>query len=263
MPKLHLHIYVSLILLCATTSQAQTPQPDQTATIGERPVSLKLLVPNILTDQKNIWTFPVRLAHNRNWIPTVAILGAAAAFVALDPTEASYFHRTNSYSGFNNVFSSNATAIGTVIAPLSLYAIGLVRKDTKMSRTALFAGEAAANAEILTFVLKDVTKRARPASIRVKGGNYSDSWYDSPGSAINGQGGFPSGHTIAAFSIATVVARRYADHRWVPYVAYGLATAVGFSRLSLSAHYGSDVFMGAALGYCISRFAVLRQFSAY
>jgi membrane-associated phospholipid phosphatase len=34
---------------------------------------------------------------------------------------------------------------------------------------------------------------------------------------------------------------------------------VGFSRLSLSAHFTSDVFMGAALGCSISRFAVLRQ----
>jgi membrane-associated phospholipid phosphatase len=69
----------------------------------------------------------------------------------------------------------------------------------------------------------------------------------------------PSGHTIAAFSIATVFARRYGNHRWVPFVAYGLAGVVGFSRMTLSAHFASDVFMGAALGYSISRFAVLRQ----
>jgi len=42
-------------------------------------------------------------------------------------------------------------------------------------------------------------------------------------------------------------------------VAYGAAAAVGFSRMTLSAHYASDVFVGAALGYSISRFAVLHQ----
>jgi len=34
---------------------------------------------------------------------------------------------------------------------------------------------------------------------------------------------------------------------------------VGGSRLSLSAHFLSDVFVGGALGYSISRFTVLRQ----
>ena len=77
--------------------------------------------------------------------------------VALDPTEAAYFHRTPTFHGFNNIFTSNATLIGTIAAPASLYVIGLVRKDAKMQRTALLAGEAVANAEILTTILKDAT----------------------------------------------------------------------------------------------------------
>jgi membrane-associated phospholipid phosphatase len=91
-------------------------------------------------------------------------------------------------------------------------------------------------------------------------GNFSDTWFDSKGSVLNSRGGMPSGHSIAAFSVATVVARRYGkQHKWVPPVSYGLAALVGFSRVSTSAHFVSDVFVGAALGYSISRFAVLRQ----
>ena len=263
MPKLPLAIYPPLIVLFsalafAPIALAQQEQSADSLTL-DRPVSLKLLVPNILSDQKNIWTFPVRLTHKNVWIPTAAVVGTTAALLFLDPTEGSYFHKTQTFHSFNNAFSSNATAVGTVIAPVSLYLIGLSRKDSKMTHTALLAGEAVANAEILTTVLKDATKRARPASIPTHNGNYWDSWYDSPGSAIKGHGGFPSGHTIAAFSVATVVARRYGNHRWVPLVAYGLATAVGFSRLTLSSHFASDVFMGLALGYSISRFSVLRQ----
>jgi len=94
---------------------------------------------------------------------------------------------------------------------------------------------------------------------RFRHGNFSDTWFESKGSFLRGDGSMPSGHTIAAFSIATIVARRYGNHRWVPYVSYGMAALVGFSRLTLSAHFVSDVFVGAALGYSVGRFAVLRQ----
>src|SRR3984957_14408365 len=83
--------------------------------------------------------------------------------------------------------------------------------------------------------------------------NFSDSWFESSGSLLRGRGSMPSGHTIVAFGIATVVARRYGNHRWVPYVSYGAAALVGFSRVTLSAHFISDVFLGGALGYSIGR----------
>jgi membrane-associated phospholipid phosphatase len=212
----------------------------------------------MISDQGHIWTFPARLVQGKNWIPTAMVLGTTAGLVALDPTTAAWFRHTAAFQGFNNIFTGNATAAATIIAPVSLYVAGLVRKDTKMERTALLAGEAVGDAEIVATVLKDATKRLRPADIPLSG-NYSDSWFESHGSFLRGNGSFPSGHAIAAFSVATVIARRYGNHRWVPYAAYGMAGLVGFSRLTLSAHFLSDVFLGGALGYSISRFTVLRQ----
>jgi membrane-associated phospholipid phosphatase len=236
----------------ASSSSSQSPP------VVDRQVSWKLLLPNIVNDQERIWSFPARLAQGQNWIPTAAILGTTAGLFALDPIEASYFRRTSTYQGFNNIFTGNATAVGTIVAPVSLYTIGLIRKDSKMQQTALLAGEAVADAEIVTTVFKDATKRVRPAGFPPKGNLY-DSWFESRGSFLRGNGSFPSGHAIVAFSVATVIARRYPTHRWIPYVAYGAAALVGFSRLSLSAHFLSDVFVGGALGYSISRFTVLRQ----
>jgi membrane-associated phospholipid phosphatase len=152
----------------------------------------------------------------------------------------------------------NATTLGMVLAPVSLYAAGLARRDSKMQATALLAGEAVVDSEILATVLKDATKRVRPAALS-PGQNFSDTWFESKGSILRGNGSMPSGHTIVAFSIATIVARRYGNHKWVPYVSYGTAVLVGFSRITLSAHFISDVFVGGALGYSVSRFAVLRQ----
>ncbi len=246
-----------------TSAPPQAPYPlplplPQPPLAIDRPVSWKLLFPNILSDQERIWSFPARLVQGHSLIPTAAVLGTTAGLVALDPTEAAFFRRTQSFQGFNKVFTGNATVVGTIMAPVSLYLVGVTRKDSKMQRTALLAGEAIADVEVVTTVLKDATKRVRPAGFSTHGNLY-DSWFESSGSFLRGNGSFPSGHTIAAFSVATVIARRYGNHRWVPYAAYGIAALVGFSRLSLSAHFMSDVFMGGALGYSISRFTVLQQ----
>jgi membrane-associated phospholipid phosphatase len=250
----------------AASPPSDDPQPDRPPAqspppVFDRPVSWRLLYSNVIADQKHVWSFPVRLMQGQNWMPTAAVLGATAGLVLLDPSEAGYFRRTPAFHGFNNIFTGNATAIGTGAVPASLFALGLIRRDSKMQHTALLAGEAMADAAILTTVLKDATKRVKPAGFSVSG-NLSDSWFEKNGppySYIKGNGSFPSGHTIEAFSVATIIARRYRNHRWVPYAAYGLAGLVGFSRLSLSVHFLSDVFMGAALGYSISRFGVLRQ----
>ena len=247
-------VSVLITIVCTSTRLAgQTPEPDL-----ERPVSWKLLLPNILSDQKQIWLFPLHIHQNNNWIPTTIVLGATAGLAAADPLDGPYFHRTQSFHGFNQVFTSNATSLGIVAAPLSLYVAGLVRHDPKMTATMLLAAEAVADSEIVTTVFKDTTKRVRPAGLPPRS-SLSDTWFEGKGTFLRGAGSFPSGHTVAAFSVATVISRRYGGHRWVPYVAYGLAGVVGFSRITLSAHFVSDVFMGGALGYSISRFAVLRH----
>jgi membrane-associated phospholipid phosphatase len=42
-------------------------------------------------------------------------------------------------------------------------------------------------------------------------------------------------------------------------VAYTLATAISFSRVTTYAHFPSDVFIGAATGFSIARSDVLRH----
>lgn len=265
---------IALAVMLSFSASGQTSKPDPSTPAGtpavqspfstqqsrddyDRPVSWKLIVPNVLSDQKAIWLFPTKIAKDHNWIPALSIAGATVGLFMLDPNEGRYFHQTSTFQGFNGVFTSNATVLGSVIAPVSLYAVGLVRRNAKMQHTALLAGEAVLDAEIVTTVLKDIDRRVRPVAF-TSHGNYWDSWFESKGSVVRGNGSFPSGHAIAAFSIAAVIAHRYRTHRWVPYAAYGMAALVGFSRLSLSAHFTSDVFMGAVLGYSISRFAVLR-----
>jgi membrane-associated phospholipid phosphatase len=241
---------------------AQAPDPIAAAPTPAadtgRQVSWRRMAPNLLSDQARIWKFPARVARGHYVWPTLAVVGATAALIATDAHTAPTFRNTSAFHGFNSVFTSHATDTGLIVAPVSLYAAGWLARKSYIRNTALLAGEAAADSEIIDVLAKDIDRRRRPASY-LPGTNMSDSWFNSQGSWIRGNGSFPSGHTIAAFSIATVVARRYPRRRWVRYAAYGLAGAVAFSRLTLSAHFPSDVLMGAAMGYSISRFAVLRQ----
>jgi undecaprenyl-diphosphatase len=60
----------------------------------------------------------------------------------------------------------------------------------------------------------------------------------------------PSGHSTAAFSVATVLSHRYPQKRWV---FYGLAAGVAFARVYLGRHYPSDVLAGAVIGLTVPR----------
>lgn len=239
-------------------AEGSAPSPAEPKNdVQDRPVSWKLLAPNIAHDQKRIWLFPAQVAHGRHWKPTAAFLVATAGLVALDPHDAPYFRNTQSFNGFNRTFSGSNSSLSMTLFPLVWYATGLARKDTYAQHTSLLAGEAVADAEILTTIMKDFDRRLRPVEVPPNG-NYNDTWFEGRGPILRGRGSFPSGHTIAAFSVATVFADRYRKHRWVPWVAYGLASTVGFSRITLQAHFPSDVFAGAMFGYFISRYAVLR-----
>ena len=261
-------IILSVCLLAGAHALAASPEdsqsesssnsplpPDTPSTV--RPVNWKSFAPNILRDQNSIWTFPAQLAHGEHWKPALGITAAVGALVALDTYDTPYFGRTSAFSGFNRSFSGTNTELAIAIFPVSFYALGQARKDSYATQTSLLSAESLADAEILAWVFKTATGRLRPEAIP-PGGNYADSWFESYSSPLAGHGSFPSGHTIAAFSVATVFARRYGNHRWVPWVAYGTAGLIGFSRVPLQAHFPSDVFAGAAFGYVISRYVALR-----
>jgi membrane-associated phospholipid phosphatase len=252
--------------LASTTGQRGERQekaaPGQTAgqaaaTVpAERQVSERQLPANFLHDQKDLWLFPLQLARGHHWLPTVAVVGVTAGLLTADAHDAPYFRRTTSFGRFNRVFAGNIANAEIVAAPASFYLVGLLDKDPYARKTGLLAGEALADVTVLSVVMKGVTRRLRPENIPPNG-NFSDTFFQAQHSPLSSS--FPSGHTISAFAVATVIARRYGKHRWVPWVAYGVAGAIGFSRISLQAHFPSDVFMGAALGYVIGRFDVLRQ----
>jgi membrane-associated phospholipid phosphatase len=233
---------------------AQQRQPS-TIAAADRQISLHTLPANLLADQKDIWLFPGQLAKGKHWLPTVTIVGVTSALVASDPTTVPYFRTTNSFSGFNRVFSGVNTGAFVAAVPASIYVVGLVRKDSYAQSTALLAAEAFADGFALDLAFKGITGRKQPLQY-AGNGPYTDSFFNGIHNPFH-SGGFYSVHAMSAIAVAAVVAHRYRKHRWVPFVAYGMAGAISFSRITGSTHFPSDVFFGGAMGFVIARYAVL------
>jgi membrane-associated phospholipid phosphatase len=224
---------------------------------SRREVSWRSLPKDFLRDQKGIWLFPVQLAHGRHWTPTAAIGAATAGLLVADPHAMPYFgsHARN-LDDINDVFDPLITTGEVIALPLSLMVAGYARHDKYQVSTAILAGEAYVDSAVVDLAFKAVTRRKRPNDV-APGGSYHDTFFAGGQSPFKGSS-FPSGHAAGVFSVATVVASRYQHHKWVPWVTYGFATAICFSRVTTRAHFPSDVFLGAALGYTITRYEVLR-----
>lgn len=238
-------------------SQSSTRPPrDDAKSPAARDVSWASLPKDFLHDEKNIWTFPAQLAKGHHWVPTLVITGVTAGLIAGDAHAMPYFRRrATNLDDFNDTFDSTITTAEVIAIPTTLMIAGYARQDRYQVGTALLSAEAYANAAVVDLAVKAVTRRKRPTDVP-PGGSFSGTFFNGGKSPFKGSA-FPSGHAASAFSVATVIASRYHNHRWVPWVMYGMASAISFSRVSTSSHFPSDVFLGAALGYAVTRYAVL------
>jgi PAP2 superfamily len=211
-----------------------------------------------LADQKEMWLFPTQLARGRHWLPTAIIVGGTAVFIKKDPPLERKIRGTDIFDGYNSVLKGAVSGGIITAVPAGFYVISLLRKDSYGQSTSLLAGEAVANDFVLMATMKVASRRTRPAVFPPES-RYNDSFFTAGYNPVWGHGSsFPSGHAMMAFSVATVFSRRYKEHKWIPFVAYTVATALSFSRVTTGAHFSSDTFIGAAMGYIIARYDVLR-----
>lgn len=242
---------------------ASPRQPSEFRIIGSQ---WKSVPSDLLHDQKSIYLFPLSVARGHHLIPTAAILGATALLMTVDAHDARWARNNiQPLSGFNNVLAGYNTATAADAFGGAFYLAAILRRNIYDQETFMLAGEAVLDSEILTTVMKDIDGREAPISYP-NGGNFTDSWFKVRGGRasgwIGGLGSMPSGHEIAIVALATTFADRYPHPAWHRWLAYGIAAAVGLSRVTLQSHFTSDTFAGAALGYVIAHYVVLgRQHS--
>jgi len=205
-----------------------------------------------VTDTREMVTSPGRWS-GREWMGAAAVLGVTAGLYAWDQdiqesAQAARDASTDRLAAFAGHFGD-----GTYTLPMlgAFYLWGQTGRDNRARDTAMLGLESFVISGLFTQAIKFTGHRHRPSS-----GDSSREW-DGPG--FSGENvSFPSGHATAAFAVMTVVASEYSEHRWVPPVAYGLATLCAWSRVNDNEHWASDVFAGSAIGYFTAK-AVLGQ----
>lgn len=124
--------------------------------------------------------------------------------------------------------------------------LGYVCDSHQTVDTGLLSLKSAILASAATQGLKLATQRHRPED------NQGPGFWN--GSGLSRQrDSFPSGHSTLAWSIAPILAEQYRETRWVPVLAYSVASLTSLSRVYDDKHWSSDIFAGAVIGYLAGR----------
>jgi undecaprenyl-diphosphatase len=130
--------------------------------------------------------------------------------------------------------AADYVALGSMATQIG---VGLLSKNKEVTEKGILSGVALLGTYGVGYLLKKGINRPRPYETYPFINNYR----------IENDESFPSGSTAVAFSMATSLTVNYP--KWcVAVPAYGFATAVGYSRMRLGAHYPTDVLAGAAIG---------------
>jgi membrane-associated phospholipid phosphatase len=223
-------------------------------------LTLKEAGREFLSEASRIWSSPARL-RNQDILPLVGVAAATGFLIAADESIRSHVHGYANGHPWVGDISSVVTQMGGaggVAAAAAFFGAGLAFKDARARDTGYLAASALLQAFLVETFAKGMAGRQRPF---VADGE--DHWAGPAGlvkmfdkDAADRYTSFPSGHTTAAFSLATVVALQYRRTGWVPVAAYAIAGGVGLSRIGLDKHWASDVFIGAVIGHLVGRFVV-------
>ena len=258
----------ALLILCLLTGpvllgQAAPSAQAQNAAPGVPGEEKKLprYTSGFFKDEAEMWTAPFHLDWKGLAIFSTVLVGTAV-LIANDEKIYENFKLFQNRNLWVDKLSPKVTMLGDWGVDCGIAGLfflgGVLLRDRKARDTGLMAWETLLHTGFLAQVVKHVASRQRPAAE-----NGIDYWYGPAAfSKRYSQGSFSrydsffSGHTVSAWSLATVIAENYRNHLWVPITCYGLATLVGLSRLTEDAHWFSDVFVGAAVGFAVGRMVV-------
>ena len=183
-------------------------------------------------------------------LKALALGGAVVAIHQLDVPLNNVIYSNN--TPFIKSFSNTMQPLGNVFYILpaigGTYIYARLSKNDDLSGLTITAGKAVIVANAIATWSKVLAHRHRPSDDTP---SKPDQW-DGPRLDLKNDSFFSS-HTVTAFALATVISSTYSDHKWVPPVAYSVASLIGVSRITGHDHWATDVFVGAVIGYGVGK----------
>lgn len=146
-------------------------------------------------------------------------------------------------------FMSSATTYVSIAVTLFILVLSLIQRSSALRRKFFILASVLIIVALTSQGMKSLITRDRP-------------FEKYPGiEKLSEAGGssFPSGHTMEAFAVATVLSILFRS-RWITITVFCWAVVVGYSRMALGVHYPGDVVGGLITG-CFIGWIVTRIFS--
>ena len=200
-------------------------------------------------DGAKVYTSPIHWNGN-DLLKFLAVGSAAVAIHQLDAPINTMAYKNNSplLKGFSHTFEPFGNFFYLLPALGGTYIYAHLKNKDELAGLTITAGKAIIIANAIDTWTKVLAHRHRPSDDIPSKPNQ----WDGPRLDLNNDSFFSS-HTATAFSLATIIASTYADHKWVPPVAYTMASLVGVSRIAGHDHWATDVFVGAVIGYSVGK----------
>ena len=187
-------------------------------------------------------------AHVVKWYEVGAVLGATVLLSTLDEPTQRYAqrHRNEESDEIAEIFRQEGEAPYYAGVSLGVLTVGAVTGNPAIRRSGTRLVASVALSALEMSVIKRVVGRSRPnEDVGAFVFHPFTSLKDSAG--VETRGAMPSGHTTAAFAVATSLADDI-DNPIADALLYTAATGTAFSRINDNRHWMSDTFFGAMLG---------------
>ncbi len=249
----------------ASTQSTDSANPDRgepqspAENSGQAPVTCGLThveqcLKDLGHDQAGIWTSPLQIKpRDAFWlVPFAAGTGVALHYDAQAQQDLGI---DKTRIDISNAIS-DVGLYGSIGGAAGLYLLGSAKHNSHLAETGRLGEEAIANSLLVVAALKLATNRERPNEGNGRGGFWPQGTrsYETDGS-------MPSGHAIATFAFARVIASEYPS-KPVQLGAYAFALAVSASRVTAREHFPSDVLVGGTFGYLIGGYVIRHHAAA-